>query len=71
MEPEDLTVTYRNISDESLPQRDLTVKHYKRFDFFIGKHGPFIERFERETFTDAQLADRVRALQTTIRTLPR
>lgn len=62
----DLPADFKNISDESLPQRDNTVKHYKRFDFYLGKFGPFVERFDRDTFTDAQLSARLTQLRATI-----
>lgn len=62
----DLPLDYRNIQDESLPQRDGTVKHYKRFDFYLGKFGPFTERLDKETFTDAELQQRIAALRRTI-----
>jgi topoisomerase IA-like protein len=67
----DLPVDYKNIADESLVQRDGTVKKFKRFDFYLGKFGPFVERFELETFTDAQLAARIVSLKSTIQNAPR
>jgi hypothetical protein len=46
---------------------DGTRTAFIRVEFFVGKHGPFVERFEKETFTadvrDAKLcafADQVR-----------
>lgn len=68
---DDLTVEYRNISDESRVERDNTVTHWKRFDFYLGKHGPFVERFARDSFTDAQLAMRVASLKAMIQGAPR
>lgn len=46
---------------------DGTRTAFVRVEFFVGKHGPFVERFEKDTFTadtrDAKLnawADQVR-----------
>jgi len=66
----DTTVTYKRIQDESLPQFDGSVKHYKRFDLFIGQHGPFVERFDRDTYTPLQLEARVRELKHQLQNLP-
>lgn len=69
--PELLDVTYKNVSDESLLNRDGTVTKYKRYDFFIGKHGPFTERVPLDTFTDSEIQTRVARLKAHIQNLPR
>jgi hypothetical protein len=66
----DLTVSYKNISDESVLDVTGSVKKYKRFDFFLGAFGPFVERFDLETFTDAQVIARIAALKATLTNLP-
>jgi hypothetical protein len=68
---DDLTVTYRNISDESRVERDGTVSNWKRFDFFIGKHGPFTERIARDTYTDAELQSRITRLKAMVQNAPK
>ena len=66
----DLTVNYKNVADESLVQQDGTVKKFKRYDFFIGKFGPFVERFELESFNEGQVAARVSELKRHLGNLP-
>jgi hypothetical protein len=68
---DDLTVSYRNISDESRVERDGSVSNWKRFDFYIGKHGPFTERLARDTFTDAELVGRIARLKAMIQNAPK
>jgi hypothetical protein len=67
----DLTVVYRNISDESLVSRDGTVEKFKRYDFYIGKFGPFTERVKLDEFTDQAIVLRVNALKAHIQTVHR
>lgn len=67
---EDLKVSFKNVADESIVNRDSTVTKYKRYDFYIGKHGPFVERVQVDEFTDQAIALRVQALKTHLQTLP-
>lgn len=66
----DLPVTYRNIQDETMPQTDGTVIKYKRYDFTIGKFGPFTERVKLEGFNDQEIATRIAALRLHLLNLP-
>ncbi|HKV99984.1 MAG TPA: hypothetical protein VJN96_09170 [Vicinamibacterales bacterium] len=40
----DFPVSYRDIRDEAIPQKDGTVLRVKRYTFDLGKFGPFTER---------------------------
>ncbi len=68
---DDYTIEWGVIRDESPLNRDGSVRYVKACQFWIGKHGPFWERFDRDAFTQAALVERVEALRTTLRTLPR
>lgn len=67
---DDLRIEYGSIRDESNLTRTGEVIREKICTFWIGKHGPFVERFPAADFTQAKLAERVEALRTTLRTLP-
>ena len=67
----DLPVNYRNISDEALVERDGTVTKYKRYDFFLGKHGPFTERVPLEPFDNQEITRRIGALRLHIEAIHR
>lgn len=67
---EDLTVTYGTIRDDSSFDRDGTVTAYKTVPFFIGKHGPFLERIPANADWGQELARRVAALKATLEMLP-
>lgn len=67
----DLTVEIVRMRDENPYQRDGTILHQKAVDFFIGKFGPFTERFDRDTFSDAVVQERIGALKRTLETLHR
>ncbi len=66
----DLPLNLKNVADESLVQQDGTVKKYKRYDFFLGKFGPFVERFELEAWNDGAVATRIAALRQHLNGLP-
>lgn len=67
----DLTLNVKNFSDESLVQQDGTVQKFKRYDFYLGKFGPFVERFPLETWTDAAVTVRINALKQHLLGLPK
>lgn len=67
---DDLKVEFRNVSDETRVERDGTTTAYKRYDFYIGKHGPFTERVRADAFTESEIATRVEKMRTHLRTLP-
>lgn len=61
---EDYPISYRDIRDEAIPQKDSTVLRVKRYTFDLGKHGPFIERIPVEMDQTNELRARVTALRT-------
>jgi hypothetical protein len=67
----DLTVTYKRISDESSIDFTGAVVKVRRYDFFIGQHGPFTERVALENFNEAEIATRVQRLKNQLQNLPR
>ncbi len=40
----DLTFQLTDARDESTPERDGTFTRVKRYTFYLGKYGPFVER---------------------------
>lgn len=69
--PDLLTVDFKAVYDESLLNRDGTVTKYRRYDFYIGKHGPFTERVPLDGFTDGEINTRVVKLKAHVQNLPR
>jgi hypothetical protein len=67
----DLTLNLKNFSDESLVQQDGSVQKFKRYDFYLGKFGPFTERVPLEGFNDALITARVNALKQHLLALPK
>lgn len=55
-----------NLRDEPVPQLDQTVVNFKRVQFFLGSHGPFLERLTDEQYYGTEFDDRVRRLRQTI-----
>jgi hypothetical protein len=66
-----LAIDFKVVSDESLLNRDGTVTKVRRYDFYIGKHGPFTERVPLDTFTDSEIQTRVGRLKAHLQNLPR
>lgn len=67
---EDLTAEFTDIRDESTPQRDGTFLRTKRYTFYLGKYGPFVERIPLERAGDSTAINaEVDRLRTQIRTL--
>lgn len=60
---EALTVSFKNVADESIVNRDQTVTKVRRYDFFIGKYGPFTERVPLEGFTESEIDQRIARLK--------
>lgn len=67
----DLTVNFKRISDEALVDFKGDVVKYKRYDFFIGTHGPFTERVPLDGFTENEINLRVQKLKAHLQALPR
>jgi hypothetical protein len=49
--------------DDPIPVKVLT--------FYLGKHGPFTEKFDAPEFTPAAVSARVETIRTTLRAIPR
>ena len=68
---DEFEVTYRSVRDETIPKGDLTVEKWRRYDFMIGKHGPFTERVSLDTFDPSEIGRRVELLRAHLRGLPK
>lgn len=66
----DLPVDYTDIRDVAEPQRDGSVVRMKRATFYLGKHGPFVERLPNDDQFDTELARRVETLRRKLQSLP-
>jgi hypothetical protein len=62
----DTTVEYTDIRDSQEMQRDGSSKTYKRVTFYLGKFGPFVERFDVDGFSMTDVQTRVDTLRTAI-----
>lgn len=67
----DTTIEYGRIYDESRLTRTGDVVHEKVVQFWIGKHGPFVERFPLEGFSFDAVGRRVDTLRQTLTMLPK
>lgn len=65
LEP-DVTIT-RQIEDARYDQ-DGSTRYIVRVEFMVGKHGPFVERFDRPTFTAQGRDDKLNAFAREVRT---
>lgn len=59
----DFKFQHVNTRDEQTPQRDGTVLKQKRVEFFLGSHGPFVERFTNEEYLGGGVDARVLELR--------
>jgi len=62
----DLPVEDVRMSDTITPLRDGTMRAETLVEFYLGKFGPFRERFDAATFDDLQFQQRVEKLRRTI-----
>lgn len=62
----DIKIT-RQIEDARFDQ-DGTTHYHVRVEFMVGKHGPFVERFDRPTFTAQTRDDKLTAFAREVRT---
>lgn len=70
--PDDYEVDYSRVRDEERLERDGTVTHSKLVTIYIGKHGPFTERFTPAEWSDGiSVRQRVERLKTELRGLPK
>lgn len=67
----DLTVEYADIRDESIPTRTNTFARFKKYTFYIGDYGPFVERVPLDQAGDnTEINRRVEVLRAQLRSLP-
>jgi hypothetical protein len=59
MAADDYRFEHANTRDEQVPQRDGSVARFKRVEFFLGKHGPFVERFTADEYANGGVQARV------------
>jgi hypothetical protein len=59
----ELPVTFKRVSDETVVDFKGDPVRYKRYDFFLGTHGPFTERVPLETFNEAEITLRIQRLR--------
>jgi len=62
----ELPVEDVRMSDTITPLRDGTMREEKVVEFYLGKYGPFRERFPAAEFDDLQFQQRVDKLRRTI-----
>lgn len=67
---DDYNIRYAPIKEESQISFDGTVTPMKVVRFWIGKHGPFTEKFTADKFTPDDLRVRAEALRRTLQNLP-
>lgn len=67
----DLTVTFTDIRDDTTFDRASQVQRFKRYTFFIGPYGPFVERVPIEQAADnVEITRRVELLKRNVQNLP-
>lgn len=68
---DELEIEIIRMQDESPFKRDGSIERVKRVDFFIGKFGPFTERFPAAEFSADALNARTAKLRDELRALAR
>lgn len=63
MDERDLPFELAKLAEDQTINRDNTVSRWKRAEFYLGKYGPFVERFTPEEFSDQALKDRADTLR--------
>lgn len=63
---EDIKVTRQN--EDAKYELDGGRTSFIRVEFFVGKHGPFIERFSKDTYSMAVRDERLTAFAREVRT---
>jgi hypothetical protein len=59
----ELKLDLASVKDESLPGRDGTFDRVKRYTFFLGKYGPFVERIPIDDPNPTEFSTRVTKLR--------
>lgn len=66
----DFEFTGEKVKDESQYERDGTTSRWRVYSFYLGKHGPFVEKVSLLNFDPSEIGRRVEALRAHLRTLP-
>lgn len=69
--PDDLTQQITSVSDETTFDRSGQPVMNKRVTFYLGKHGPFTERFPAAEFSATAVQQRIDALRQQLQLLNR
>jgi hypothetical protein len=67
---DDFDIDGMKIKDESQYERDGTTTRVRVYAFYLGKHGPFVEKVSLLNFDPSEIGRRVEALRAHLRTLP-
>lgn len=67
----DLPLEDLQVRDDPTYQRDGSIVTLKRATFYLGKHGPFVERVPADANFDAELRTRIDALRRSIENISR
>lgn len=67
----DLTLDVVAARDEAAPTRDGSVTRMKSVTFYLGKFGPFTERFTLEEFATLAVNDRIAKIRATLEGIAR
>jgi hypothetical protein len=57
-------------AQDAAMDRDGSTTRFIRVDFYVGKHGPFTEKFPRDNFTAQVRDDKLNAFGREVRTEP-
>lgn len=64
-----MQIEYISVRDVAVPQRDGSLLKQREYVFYIGKFGPFTERFALDA-QQHEITARIEALRATLGTLP-
>jgi hypothetical protein len=67
----DLTLQLSDARDEVIPQRGGTYQAVKKYTFYLGKFGPFVERVPLENTDAYYLQGQIEKLRASLRELHR
>lgn len=68
---DDFPVELLKSKDDSEYQRDGNLLKLRTYTFFMGKHGPFVEKVPLENFDEFEIGRRIDKLRAHLRALPR
>jgi hypothetical protein len=62
-----LEMELASVIDDTIPDRVGVFKRYKKYTFFLGRFGPFVERVPLENTDPTEFQRRVETLRTQLR----